>query len=116
MLRGKVREAVHLITERTTGGMLRTDDIVEGTGKIVLEILKEKHPSPTKPDPSAFAHCASLPPLIDVDITVLHVELVAHKIKGGAGPSGTDSVQWQSFLLCYGAHSNHLREAIAALT
>ena len=33
MLRGKVREAVHLITERTTGGMLRTEDIVEGVCK-----------------------------------------------------------------------------------
>ena len=41
MLRGKVQEAVRLITERTTGGMLRTEDIVEGTGKTVLEILKE---------------------------------------------------------------------------
>lgn len=60
------REAVRLITERTTGGMLGTEDIVEGTGKTVFEILKEKHSSPPKSDPS---HCASLPPLIDIDIT-----------------------------------------------
>ena len=111
-----LQHKAQLITEKTTGGVLGTEDIVEGTGKTVLEILKEKHPSPSKLDPSAIAHCASLPPLIDIDITVLHVEHVAHKIKGGAGPSGTDFVQWQSFLLRYGAHSNCLREAVAAMT
>ena len=41
MLRGKVQEAVRLMTERTTGGVLGTEDIVEGTGKTVLEILKK---------------------------------------------------------------------------
>ncbi|KAL5515985.1 hypothetical protein EMCRGX_G001241 [Ephydatia muelleri] len=81
MLHGKVREAVRLIAERITRGVLRTEDIVE-----------------------------------DVDITALHVENLAHNIKGGAGPSGTDSIRWQSCVLHYGAHINRLREAIAALT
>lgn len=116
MLHGKVREAVRLIAERITRGVLRTEDIVEGTCKTLLEILLEKHPSTTKPDPSAFAYCVSLPSLIDVDITALNVENLAHNIKGGAGPSGTDSIRWQSCVLHYGAHINRLREAIAALT
>ena len=53
-----MQEAVRLITERTTRRSVRTEDIVEGTGKTVLEILRENHPSPSKSDLSAFAHCA----------------------------------------------------------
>ena len=59
--------------------------------------------------------CDTLPPLIDVDITGGHVEKVARRIQGGAGPGGSDASQWQNYLLRYGAHSAKLRDAMAEL-
>ena len=39
------------------------------------------------------------------DVAAAHVEKVALQIKGGAGPGGTLPMDWQDFLLRYGAHS-----------
>ena len=42
--------------------------------------------------------------------------LSACQIQGGACPGGCDACHWQDVLLRYGAHSSHLRDAIAALS
>jgi hypothetical protein len=84
----------------------------------VLDILKEMHP------PAGDIHVSSLlniqdtdnlPILVDTDITSSHVEKAARSIRGGAGPGGTNSTQWQDFLLYHGAHSEKLRDQVAAL-
>ena len=62
-----------------------------------------------------FLLCDKLPPLVDVDITAAHVEKVARRIQGSAGPGGTMAWQWQSFLPSYGAHSEWLQDVIAEL-
>ena len=59
--------------------------------KTVFEVFKDKHPEPSAVDDNAFIHCADLPVLVDVDVTSAHIEKVARKIRGSAGPSGTDS-------------------------
>jgi hypothetical protein len=51
----------------------------------------------------------------DLDITSSHVERAARWLHGEAGPRGCDSTQWQDFLLRHGAHSEHLRDAVASL-
>ena len=101
MLGGKVRETTRWITGHVAGGVLAPTptDIDSKTGKTVLQSLKDKHPPSERPDPAAFLTCDVLPPLTDVDIVASRIEQIAHKIRGAAGPSGTDSMQWQSFLL-----------------
>ena len=85
-------------------------------GKSVYDVLQAKHPTQRSPDPSAFLECESLPPLEHVDITASHIEKVARRLFGSAGPSGTGSEHLRSFLLRYGSASARLREAIAAST
>ena len=45
-----------------------------------------------------FKKCKELPVFLDVDITASHVERVAHKLSGGAEPSGFNSGQLQDLL------------------
>ena len=97
MLRAKVKD-----THRITGHVLTPTVVDSNSGKTVFEVLKEKHPLPGTVDPIAFIDCNTLPSLIDIDVTPSRVEKVAHCIRGGAG---TDSLQWQHFLLRYGTHS-----------
>ena len=47
---------------------------MHGTGKTVLEVLKEKHPEPREAAERAFLACDELPPLVDVDVTAGHIE------------------------------------------
>jgi len=120
MMEGRIRSAVRLLTDRLGGGVLDPSAEAQGKdgplGKTVFDVFQEKHPPQRQADPSAFIQCDELPPLEKVDITSAHIEKVARRLFGSAGPSGTDSEQWRSFLLCYGNASSRLREAVAAST
>ena len=120
MMEGRVRSAVRLVTDRTGGGTLDPADKAQGVngplGKSVFEVLQEKHPSQRAADPSTFLECDTLPLLEHVNITATHIEIVARRLFGSAGPSGTSSEQWRSFLLRFGPASSRLRETIASST
>lgn len=81
----------------------------------VLQCLQEKLPEPSQIDENAFLPCTVLPPLIEIDITASHIEQAACSLRGGAGPSGVCAMLWQSFLLRYGKHRSHMKEAVSAL-
>ena len=51
-----------------------------------------------------------------LDITGAHAQIVARHLHDSAGPGGADATTWQDWLLRYGAHSEHLRDAVAHLT
>ena len=123
MLQGKVRAAVRWISEHSKGNVLLPSDQTEIQGpqgdiiKVsVLEALKMKHPDSKIPPNSAILKYDTLPLFEDVEITGGHIQYVASKIQGSAGPGGCDANHWQDALLRYGAHSEHLRDSVASLT
>ena len=82
----------------------------------VIKILHKKHPNPTIPPSSVLLKCDSLPLLEDAEITGNLIQRTATLIQGSTGPGGCDASHWQDVLLQYGAHSERLREQVAALT
>ena len=97
-------------------GVLLPTDLVDGsTDKTVMDVLKEKQPDSGMTDVSVCLEDDDLPVVMDVDVTGGHIERLARALHG-AGPGGTTFSHWQSFLLCYGAQSAKLRDAVGALT
>ena len=116
MLRGKVKAAVRWATERSQGVVLSPENAVEGLcGATVMDVLRQKHPSPQPPVSASLIHQDQLPLFEDVEITGTHILRSAHRIQGGAGPGGCDACHWCDALLRYGAYSERLRDAVAAL-
>ena len=114
MLRGKVKSAVWWATERTRGIVLSSSDTVDGS-TTVMDALHQKHPAPCPPDSTSLLRSDSLPQLKDVEVTGGHILYAAQRIQGGAGPGGCDACHWHDALLCYGAHSARLHDAVATL-
>ena len=122
MLHGKTRAAVRWLSDYSKGRVLPSDSNVEfkdTEGEVlkttVLDVLKKKHPESQSPPVSTLLKCDPLPPRLDLEVTGAHIHLIASRIQGSAGPSGTDAGHWQDVLLRYGAHSNRLRDSVAAL-
>ena len=84
-------------------------------GANVLEILHKKHPAARPPVSARLVNLDQLPLFEDVQITGCHILHSARRIQGGAGPGGCDACHWRDALLRYGAHSEQLRDAVAAL-
>ena len=112
MLRGQVRTAVRFITDRVSGSEISPSNV---PGMTVFDLLTKKHPEPSKVVPSTFLSCDTLPPLSDLDITGGHVEKMARRLQGAAGPGGSIAMQWCNFLLRHGRHSAQLHDSMAML-
>ena len=81
-----------------------------------MEVLLSKHPEQANPDEEAFIECEELPEFLHVEMTSSHIQRVAQKLAGGAGPSGLTSSTLQDMLLKFDNHSENLRESYAALS
>ena len=92
------------------------EDALKTCRQTVLEVLELKHPDQTEPHADTFVEWDELPILLEVTVTEEHIHTTAHKLSGSTGPSGADSMLWQSILLKYGNQSKELREAMATLT
>ena len=116
MLHGKVKAAVRWATERSRGVVLSPDYTVDdSSGETVMDVLCQKHPAPRAPVSACLIHQEQLPLFEDVEITETHILYSARRIQDGAGPGGCDACHWRDVLLRYGAHSECLRDAVAAL-
>jgi len=116
MLRGKVKAAVRLATERSRGVVLSPDNAVEDLcGVTVMDVLHQKCPTPHPPVSASLIHQNQLPLFEDVEITGTHILHSAYRIQDGAGPGGCDACHWRDTLLRYSAHSERLQDAVATL-
>ena len=90
-------------------------DSTTKTRKLVIDILKEKHPVAKQSKKEARIQVDSLPELEAFTITSSFIEKFARSMHGGAGPSGADSEHWKDAFRRFGGHSSALRDEVAAL-
>ncbi len=116
VLGGEVRAAVRMVTNRGTGGPYRPNDLDSKSGWPVIDVLREKHPEcivPSEWDFDAYLDAADLLDTMPVYCYEECIAKAAARLSGGAGPCGVEAELLKHWLLCYGAHSELLREAMA---
>ena len=98
MVRGKVKDAIRILSQEDSGGVLKPSDIVSADNKTTLEILREKH------SPSQSPHPETLVPQGDPDtfsnsiFQALDVEAIRRtvlRVRGSAGPSSDVAGAWR---------------------
>ena len=119
--RGKIRAALRqLDNEDSSKGVLSLDERIAGAdGKNVRQILKDKHPTAKKPQPSALLNPTSSSeqnmrwhPVVFDSLTGDAIRKAALRVEGGAGPSGLDACDWRRLCSSFGATSDDLCQAV----
>ena len=117
MFRGKVRAAMRLISDQSSAGVLNLDEEIDGTS--VRDILKEKHPQPQVPRPSALllpvTNGSDIHPVLFDRITGDLIRSTALRVQGSAGPSGMDAAGWRRMCTAFNTASQDLCNALAAV-
>ena len=113
MSRGKISNAIRVLSDELKGGVLAPTNLIDG--RPVLEILRDKHPEgqPLEPNCIQNNHPRSLPyhPAVFDKISARLVRKHAMKAHGSAGPSGLDD--WRRLLSAFGQTSTNLRKLVA---
>jgi hypothetical protein len=116
VLGGKVRAAVRMVTDRGTGGPYCPNNFDSKSGCPVIDVLREKHPDcvvPLEEDFDTYPNAANLLDTMPVYCYEECIAKAATRLSGSAGPCGIDAEMLKHWLLCHGAHSEKLREAMA---
>lgn len=117
MMCGRSSTAMRLLRNGSSRGVLSLDESLEG--KTVRDILREKHPDPTPPNPE-YIEAAPLPrsqhghAVLFESVDAEAIVSAAMATHGSAGPSGLDANAWRHLLSGY-RPSQQLAEAIASL-
>jgi hypothetical protein len=119
VLDGKLRAAVHFATDRSGGRVLLPQDSCTKTGRPGMEVLRLQHPDTRIPDLEdphciAFEHYNEVPVEIPTNCTSEHLETLALRMSGSAGPSSFDAVMLRNCLLRYGRALGELRQELTA--
>ena len=91
LLQGNICQAVRRVTGWDKGGILLPIDTDTKMGTSVAHILCFKHPGLTSPALEVFHPYASIPALIDLEMTSDIINRVAKKMHGMSGPGGIDA-------------------------
>jgi hypothetical protein len=113
-----VGSAVKYLANRDSGGVLSPSAVDELSGKLVLEVLQDKHPEAHNPDLEDFPDfdLEELPEQHAIRVLPEDVEKAAHTLQGAAGPGGVIGVNLKAALLDFGQASSELATAFARLS
>ena len=118
VLDGRVRSAVRNLTMRSRGGgVLAPLDECTKTGRLVVDVLRSKHPEMRMPDLGgdgnlAFQEYPSCPETVPLQCDAMGVETIASKLSGAAGLASVDAAMAKAMLTAYGRVSAMLREEL----
>ena len=103
-----IGEAVCQATDRGKGGVLSVNSTNARTGKLVIEVLRDKHPDLQEVDLShhkcsLFEHYQNRPTVLPLDVTAHDIEQTVRKMGGSGGPSGADSAMLKDWCTRFGA-------------
>ena len=107
---GHIQEAVHQATDRGKGGLLSVNSTDSKTGKLLIEVLKEKHPDLQEvdlrhPECSVFEYYHTRPKVLPLDVTSHEIKETVRKMGGSEGPSGADSAMLKDWCTRFSAES-----------
>ena len=92
VVRGDLRRAIRFLTDCNGGQILFPSSIDDSSGRIVADLLEDKHPHLRDIDADHLHHFDSIPDFPEVSITEEVVEKVARKLSGSSGPVAFDSL------------------------
>ena len=97
VLLGKLCQAVCRATDREGGGCLLPDDQCTKIGRLVAEVIQEKHPDmqvPPVENPTcaAFEGYEEVPKTVPLDFTEDDVTWVTSNLSGSAGALGAEAI------------------------
>ena len=106
VLPGKISQAFIWATDMEGGGCLLLDNKCTKTGRLVADVLKEKHPDMTvppveNPTCAAFGVNEDVPETVPLDFTEDDVTWVASKLSGAAGVLEAEAIELQNWILCF---------------
>ena len=107
---GKLSAAVRSVTNRANGGLYRPDDkCSKETTRLVIDILREKHPEGKIPPALHFEDMGEIDPDIGIFCYEEDVLTQSTHLTGAAGPDGVDAETFKGWLTRHGVHSEALR-------
>lgn len=122
MFKGKIKAALRLIAEESSGGILHVGDVVPSgspTPQTVLDVLKSKHPSRQQLNPDSIIHSPILPepvhPVLYDRIDASAIRSAALHTEGAGGPSGVDAYGWRRLCTSFQAASADLCHSLALM-
>ena len=116
VLGGKVHAVVRMVTNRGTGGAYQPFDLDSKSSRPVIDVLREKHPASRVPSEEDFDAHVGAPDCLDSMPVYRFEECVAKAaacLSGSTGSGGVEAKMLKNWLLCHGAHSERLHEAMA---
>ena len=115
--RGNLHRAMAGLSQGGGGGPLTPNAIaVPSTGATVLDVLRDKYPTPVEPPETVLLENDAAPvnDIVFEGVSAAGINWVAGSMKGSGGPSGLDVQAWQRMLSAFKGASSNLAAALAA--